>query len=250
VRSLNLSDRDVNATFKYIAVLPHVREIALRGTADLAFWKDRLAGEHLFPLDFGGQAHVLLSAIESRFLSVRFREITICVFARRDGREGGQEGLYLALAFNSSRLFTSVERVAFSTPYRHGTIRVDSALPGSIALFEGPDASLSAAMAYVGPASNRQPIRVGAHGWEGPIFLPSVGHGPRASGKWFFAKVIGHTRVYPFLPAVDQVKVGPGRSQEALRRVIESGFTGREWSIREDSRHARTKTFGNGQRRD
>jgi hypothetical protein len=137
-----LSDRDVNATFKYIAVLPHVREIALRGASDLAFWQDRLAADNLSPLDFGGQAHVLLSAIESRFLGVRFREITISVFARRDGDDGGQEGLYLALAFKSSRLFTSVERAAFSTPYHHGTIRVDSALPGSIALFEGPDPAL------------------------------------------------------------------------------------------------------------
>jgi hypothetical protein len=247
---LNLSDRDVNATFKYIAVLPHVREIALRGASDLAFWQDRLAEDNLSPLDFGGQAHVLISAIESRFLGVRFREITISVFARRDGGDGGQEGLYLALAFNSSRLFTSVERAAFSTPYRHGTIRVDTALPGSIALFEGPDASLDIAMASHGPASSREPMRVGVDGWEGPVFLPSDGRGPSATGKWFFAKVGGYTRVYRFLPAGDQVKVGLGRSQEALRRVIESGFTGREWSIREDSRHARTKTFRKGQRRD
>jgi hypothetical protein len=244
VRSLNLSDRDVNATFKYIAVLPHVREIALRGASDLAFWQDRLAEDHLSPVDFGGQAHVLLSAIESRFLGVRFREISITVFARRAAGDGGQDGLFLALAFNSSRFFAAIERAAFSTPYRHGRIRVDTGLPGSIALFEGPSATLSAAMAYDGPASNRQPIRVGADGWEGPIFLPSVGHGPRASGKWFFAKVIGHTRVYPFLPAVDQVKVGSGSSHDTLRRVIGSGFCGQEWSIREDAWHARSKTFG------
>ena len=56
MRSLNLSDRDVNATFKYIAVLPHVREIALHGASDLAFWQDRLAEDHLSPVDFGGQA--------------------------------------------------------------------------------------------------------------------------------------------------------------------------------------------------
>jgi hypothetical protein len=125
-RSLTLNDRDAPSTFKYIAVLPHVREIALVGTADLAFWKDRLAEVDLFPLDFRGQARVPISAIESRFLGVRFREISITVFARRDDGDGGQEGLFLALAFNSSRFFAAIERAVFSTPYRHGRIRVDT----------------------------------------------------------------------------------------------------------------------------
>jgi len=79
---LTLNEHNTNATFKYIAVLPHVREIALLGTSDLAFWTDRLAGEDLCPLDFGGQAHVLISAIEARFLGIAFREISITVFVR------------------------------------------------------------------------------------------------------------------------------------------------------------------------
>jgi hypothetical protein len=241
---MTLNDRDENATIKYIAVLPHVREIALLGTADLDFWKDRLAAEDLSPLDFDGHARLLISAIESRFMAIRFCEISITVFARRNGGDDGQEGLFLALAFNSSRFFAAIERAAFSTPYRHGRIRVDTGLPGSIALFEGPSAILSAAMGHDGPASNRQPIRVGVDGWEGPVLLPRVGRVPRASGKWFFAKVSGHTRVYPFLPVVDQVKVGSGSSHDALRRVIGSGFSGQEWSIREDAWHARSKTFG------
>ena len=239
-----MSDGDSNSTFKYIAVLPHVREIALLGTSDFTFWNDRLAEENLSPLDFGGQSRILISAMESRYVGIKFREISITVFARRTDSDGGQHGLFLALAFNSSRLFAAVERAAFSTPYRHGRIRVETGLPGSIALFDGPDAALTAAMAHDGPASCREPIRVGADGWEGPIFLPRHGRGPRASGKWFFAKVGGHTRVYPFLPAVDQVKVGSGSSHDTLRRVIGSGFSGQEWSIREDAWHARSRTFG------
>jgi hypothetical protein len=242
-----LNDRDANATCKYIAVLPHVREIALLGTADLDYWKDRLAEEDLYPLDFGGHAHVLVSAIESRFLGVRFREISITFFARRNDGDGGQDGLFLALAFNSSRFFAAVERTAFSTPYIHGRIRIDTGLPGSITLSDGSDATFGAAMAHEGDESFRDPVRVGDDGWDGPIFLPRVGRGPRASGKWFCAKVAGHTRVYPFLPADDQVKVGLGRNHDALRRVIDSGFAGQEWSIREDSRHSRTKTFRKGQ---
>ncbi len=239
-----MSNRDANATFKYAAVLPHVREIALLGTSDLAFWKDRLAEDDLSPVDFGGRAHVLIGAMESRFLGVRFRELSITVFARRDS--GGRDGLFLALAYNSSHLFAAVERAVFSTPYRHGRIRVNTGLPGSIALFEGLEAALDATMAPDGSASRREPIRVGDDGWDGPIFLPRDG----PSGKWFYAEVGGHTRVYPFLPTGDQVTVGPGRSQDAFRRIIEAGFSGQEWSIREDARHARTKTFGKGQGRE
>jgi hypothetical protein len=224
-----------------------VREISLLGTSDLPFWKDRLAADDLSPIEFDGQARVLISAMESRYLGVRFREISITVFARRNEGDGGQNGLFLALAFNSSRLFAAIERTAFSTPYRHGSIRLDTHFPGSIALVEGRDATLSAAMAPDVPASSREPLRVGVGGWEGAIFLPRDGRGPRASGKWFLAKAGGHTRVYPFLPALDRVTVGPRRSQDVLRRVFESGFSGQEWSIREDAQHARTKTFGKGQ---
>jgi len=119
-----------------------------------------------------------------------------------------------------------------------------------IALFQGPIATLAAEMAPDVSASSRELLRVGDGGWEGPIFLPRDGRGPRASGKWFFAKVGGYTRVYPFLPAVDQVKVGHLQSHTALCRVIESGFSGKEWSIRKDSRHSRTKTFEKEQARD
>ena len=34
---------------KYVADLKHVREVSLLGTADLAFWEDRLRGEGLAP---------------------------------------------------------------------------------------------------------------------------------------------------------------------------------------------------------
>lgn len=237
-----MNDRD--ATVKYVAVLPHVREIALLGTSDLAYWKDRLAEEELLPTNFGARAHVLVSGIESRFMGIRFREICISVFAHRDNDGVRRDGLFLAQAFNSSRFFATVERVVFSTPYRHGRIGVDVALPASITLYEGPDVSLRVVMADENPTSQREPLRVGDDGWEGPVFLPSEGRGPRAAGKWFLANVRGHTRVYPFLRSGDAVTVGPGRSGDALRWISESSFSGQEWSIREDSTHARTKTFG------
>jgi hypothetical protein len=228
-----------SAGVKYVAVLPHVREIGLLGSSDLALWKDRLVEDNLSPTDFDGKARVLISAIESRFLGIKFREVCISVFAHRDKCGARQDGLFLAVAFNSSRVLAAAERTLFSTPYRHGEIRVDVGLPTSIALFEGDEVAFGATMAADGPASRREPLRIG----------PRDRHDRNASGKWFFAKVGGHTRVYPFLAPGDEVTAGPSYSQETLRWVMEAGFSGQEWVIREDSTHARTKTFGKGQGR-
>jgi hypothetical protein len=122
-RSLTLNDRDAPSTFKYIAVLPHVREIALFGTADLAFWKDRLAEDDWFPLDFGGQARVLISAIESRFLGVRFGEISI--------------------PCSPGEMTATAAKTACS--WRWLSIRRDSSLPSSVPSFSHPTATAGSA---------------------------------------------------------------------------------------------------------
>jgi hypothetical protein len=50
---------------RWAATLPHVREVSLLGTADLAFWRDRLREEDLAPLDRDGKAQVMLIAADS-----------------------------------------------------------------------------------------------------------------------------------------------------------------------------------------
>jgi len=46
----------MSAAVRYVADLNHVREVSLHGTADLAFWKDRLAPEGLSPAEHDGRA--------------------------------------------------------------------------------------------------------------------------------------------------------------------------------------------------
>src|SRR6202034_4248097 len=45
---------------KWVAELAHVREVSLLGTADLAYWKERLRAEGLCPAGRDGQAQILI----------------------------------------------------------------------------------------------------------------------------------------------------------------------------------------------
>src|SRR5262245_30736734 len=233
----------MNTAIKWAAELAHVREVSLLGTADLAYWRDRLAKEGLAPVERDGQALVLLVTADARFLGVRFREVSFSVLVSIPGEGPGREAAFLVQAFNSCRLFAFCERVLFQTPYLHGDVRVSTS-PASIQLAKRGEVVLRAAMRADAAAPNRSPSRSGDDGWEGPVFLPSRGPGKE---KAFFARVRGHTHSYAFLPAEDEVTIRPGRDSEALQALIDSRFAGREWAVREDAAHAKSKTYARGE---
>lgn len=223
----------MSESFKYVAELRHVREVALFGTADLAFWRDRLRPAGLHPTEGEGGAQRMIGAIESRFLGVPFREATISVILTRHPGGSGQDGVYLARAFNSSRSFAFVERACFSSPYLHGSLRIDARHPASFEVSRGGEAALIARMSA---APGRLPSRSEDQSWQGPVFLPGQ------PGKLFSARIAGASCTYPFIAAEDLVTIRPLREDTALRSLVESGFTGREWVIRADASHAKGKT--------
>jgi hypothetical protein len=47
---------------KYIAVCHPVREVTLRGTADLQFWTNKLARQNLQPTECDGRSQILIIA--------------------------------------------------------------------------------------------------------------------------------------------------------------------------------------------
>src|SRR5690349_2716741 len=122
---------------KYVAEPTHVREVSLLGTADLAFWNERLAGEDLVPAVKDGKAQLLIIAADLKFLGIRFRELSFSVLA--SPVEGGarRDGAYLAQAFNTSRWFAFCERAFFAAPYRHGDVGVSASFPPSVRLRKG-----------------------------------------------------------------------------------------------------------------
>jgi hypothetical protein len=52
----------MSAPVRYLADTDHVREISLIGTADLGFWKRRLAQERLIPAERDGKAEIMIVA--------------------------------------------------------------------------------------------------------------------------------------------------------------------------------------------
>lgn len=227
---------------KYVAELAHVREVWLLGAADLAFWKDQLQEEGLVPAESEGEAKLLIIAMESKYMGIRFRELCISVFV--SGREavGARDGFYLAQAFNSSRFFAFVERNWFSTPYQHAEIAVGVSHPAFMQVVNDGKILFRAQLSADGPAAGRDMLRTADEHWEGPIYLPGRKRGEDGDGKVFFAKLGGFARTYSFSQSADTVTVNPSANHPIFRQLIESGFVGKEWGIRENATHARSKT--------
>jgi hypothetical protein len=224
---------------KFVADVAHVREVSLHGTADLAFWKDRLARDNLAPVEQDGKAQVLLVAAEMRFWGIRFRELSFSVQVSRPGQGPRGDAAFLIHAFNSCRFFAFCERVFFSTPYYYGDVRVSAVPPASVLLPKGGEVAFRAEMHA---APNRGPSRSGEESWDGPIFLPRR-HGKEGPGLVFFARLQGQTRTYPFLQGEDTLTIRPAPDAEVFQALLDSRFVGKEWAIRDDARHARSKTY-------
>lgn len=224
---------------KYIAEVVNVRELGLTGSADLAFWTKWLEPQGLEPIDHDGSARLMFTAVDAKWMGVRFRELSIGAVVR--GELGGeqQDGLHLLHAFNSSRLYAFCERRLLRTPYDHADVRVDVRLPASMHVGRSKSGAL---LANMSGEAERTPSSSADECWEGPIYLPRDGNRPKAPSTWFRAKLAGQTERYPFL-APDTVEFSPATGHPVLTALIESEFVAKEWSIRQSATHCRTKTF-------
>lgn len=234
----------MSASIKWVAELARVREVSLLGTADLGYWRDRLSAEGFVPAESDdGRAQILIMAADAKFMGIRFRELSFTVLINRPGGDDGERAAYLTRAFNSSRFMAFSERAFFATPYYHGDVRVSTARPAFVHLAQKGEGVFRAAMRGVGPGPSREPVRRGEEGWDGPVFLPELKPGKRGQGKLFFARVRGQTDAYPFLPDDDLLTIEPGSESRVLGLLRDSNFVGREWAVREDATHAKSKTY-------
>lgn len=228
------------APVKYVAVIHPVREVALLGTADLDWWRQHLAPQELAPYSDQGRASILVSAIESKFLGVRFREMIVSVFVSSDESGTTNDGAYLVSAFNTSRVFSWVERTAFRTPYRCAAIDLQTEPAESFGLIDAGRAALSVERRQATP-----PVASREQSWDGTIYLPgppaSPG-GPSPKRQRFFAKIAGLTEVTPFSPADDLVRLDASQ-HPVVQHLRDSHFAGTEWQIRRTATHARSKTY-------
>lgn len=227
---------------KFVAVLDEAREVSLLGLADAVSWARRLHPVDLQVAKKEGRAQVLLSAVEARYMGMPFRELAISVYVRHPAKTAGDDCLYLAHAFHSSRLLAFVGRAFLHTPCYPARVEVETQLPVSFAASCREGHLLRATMDR-DTGATREPIRSGHDDWEGRIFLPQI----RAKGsqrrRWFSARLAGDTYVYAFFPGRDEVAITPSEPCQALQVLAESNFDGREWIVRESALHARSKTY-------
>lgn len=225
-----------NSSIRWAAVIRGVQEVTLTGMADLAFWRAALRREEFFPYAASGSAEIAISAPRLAWMGLRFCELSVGIWVTRREGAAHPDGLFLAHAFNSSPLLAFSERAFFGTPYQAADVALRHDLPASVTLAQGGRRLLAARM--VAPPAF---MREGADDWQGPVFLPRAGDG--APRKSFVARLSGTTRAYAFDYASDVLELAPAKPDDIIARLRDSGFVGREWRVRDDGTHARSRTM-------
>ena len=213
----------------YVAKLERVREVTLAGVADLAYWSDVLRPEGLAPEERSGNAELRIIGVDARFHGVRFQELSMSVVVAPQGAHDTLDRAFLMEAFNSRRLFAWSERVLFSTPYSRAEVDV-TASPAALRLSRKGETMFEALK-----TAQSDPIGA-APDFEGTVFIPSGSH-----RRFFFARLEGVAHRYPFSGA-DMFSLEPG-SASIMRQLAKSNFEPREWIVRADAFHARSRTY-------
>ena len=168
----------------------------------------------------------------------RTNELTIGLVVCERPAADSPDALYLVEAFNSSRLFAWIERTFFSTPYCPGRIRVGDRIPAQIQLEDRAGTMLGIQM-----AAKATPVASQDELWQGKIYLPRRKADAQQSGKYFVAKLGGRTEVYPFVPDADTLQLFAREACHVFQWLLESNLVAKEWRIRSNAVHARSKTF-------
>lgn len=221
---------------QYIAALTGVEEVTLRGTVDLAYWRERLLPYGLTPLPTAGQAQLLVISAQSKYMGIRFREVSFSVVVTPEATSQFPDAAFLIQAFNSHRFFACCERWLFSTPYVYAACRIRSTPPVRVGVTIGPHEVFTASM---GCSPTRQDVANAMDGWHGKVWLPAS----RVSRRpYFVAEIRGATAKIPFDPAQDEVTLGLADSHPIAEHLHASCFQGREWFVRRQAFHGKSRT--------
>ena len=213
----------------FISTVTDVREVALAATAELAYWRGKLRAERLVPYEDDGRASLLLTAIESKFRGIPFRELSISVLVSNDGG-ATPAGAYLAHAYNSSRLLAFAEQIFFQTPYHLAQLTMDERIPARIGMSRDERVLFSARMGdRTAPDGEEDAL------FDGPIYLPG-------GRQVFYARLSGRGQRYAF-DAADQMTIERSPNDPIFGQLIDSDVKGREWLVRAGAIHARSKTY-------
>lgn len=220
---------------RYVAEPKHVREVSLIGTGDFGFWSDFLKPEKLLPVRWCDAAQMVVVAAEMIYLGIRFTEVSFSVRVVLAG-EGSQEGFRFLHAFTSNRVLAWCERAMFATPYTGAECQVSVQSPLLVRVRAKSGFVFRAEMSPLARAAMRE----GEESWEAPVFLPPGG--AAHNSRLFFGRLSGHTVVYPFSSG-DSVSLDGSSGGGVLRPLVDSGFSAKEWVVRADAEHGKSKTY-------
>lgn len=231
----------------WTAQLNHVRDASLLGSAELSFWRDRLAGEELTPVDRVGRTNILIVSAAGRFMGVRFRELSVSVIVSSVAVAAETTSCFLVRAFNSNRFFTFCERRFFSTPYDYADVEVVHDIPTAITVTQHGRTFFQASMQRGDTPTTRTPTHVREEALVARIMLPSRMHSTRRQRKMFFARISGNTHVYPFMAGEDTVVIHPQADGDVFHTLLESDFLPEQWIVRSNAAHAKSRTYNRGE---
>lgn len=218
---------------KFVAEVKDVRELRLIGNANLDFWNEHLEGKSFqaFQAD-GGYAQITIAATELVWKSFQFNELTISLAIAAQDNSQKQIGYLLLRAFNSNRFFAFCERAFFSTPYYFGVVNLRETAPCAMNAQSNNRNFLKAEM-----SSAKRPVTEENESWEGAIFLPNA-----RREKYFIGKLSGKSKVCPFIET-DLIELQPDAEHDVFELLVNSDFAGKEWRMRSNAFHAKSKTY-------
>lgn len=202
---------------KYIAQLKKVRELTLLGAAELSWWRDYLAAEELEPIEVDGQAQVMVTGLDSQWMGIPFRDLSVAVAARSPSGLSA-DGFFFARAFNASLFHSGFERWWFHLPYSCRAVRVELGTKASMRLGHEPDVDLFAEMEPREP-SVEPPQEMG---YTGPLFLPKG----RTKRRWLMVRIHGLTSTFDFDAERDRFEVRSDIADPVLAGLHASRFRG------------------------
>ncbi len=225
---------------KTAAEVSPVREVTLFARADLTPFVELLEPQALQPKSIDGKAELMMSATDTRFYGIRFREFSINVLLEDAAANARNEAsVFLIRAFNTVRFFAWVERTVFRTPYDHAVISGQYNTPVKISVTRRARPIVDLCMADI---PDREPLRSGEDNWTGRIHLPTPpGKQAPADAKMFFGELSGQAEVYAFDEA-DQIRLHEQSDYPILQTINAANFQPKRWLIRQAGRHKKTKT--------
>jgi hypothetical protein len=223
---------------KFIATVKNVKEVALVASANLAFWREKLATGHLFPYNRNGKAELLMSANSFLYQGKKTNEFIVSLTVSKHPDGASMDGAFLLQAFNSSRLFAWIERTFFQTPYNSAAIRLENSIPAFFILSHKREQLIEANMVEIVQRSGKEDQL-----WEGPIFLPQPGDLHSKSLNFYNARLGGPTDIYPYNPDQNAFNLHFHPSYPFIQWLTDSDCKPLEWRIRNNAAHARSQTY-------